>query len=84
MNLSAPASYQCGSRGAKQSVMIRRIAVAFVTFISLIVPSALLMAMLAAPARPQPIERAQDLGRLDNDVARTRTAIAANCSTASY
>jgi hypothetical protein len=66
--------------------MIRRFAVAFVTFIGLIVPSALLMAMLAAPTRPLPqlIERAQALGRLDNDVARTDTAIAANCIQTSY
>ncbi len=37
--------------------MLKRFVVAFFAFIGLIVPTALLMAMLVAPARPAPLER---------------------------
>ncbi len=44
-----------GSQGDR--VVLKRFVVAFVAFIGLIVPSALLLAMLAAPAYPAPLER---------------------------
>ena len=37
--------------------MLKRFVVAFVAFIALIVPGALLLAMLASPASPAPLER---------------------------
>jgi len=37
--------------------VLKRFVVAFVAFIALIVPTALLMAMLVAPASPAPLER---------------------------
>ncbi|HYA05093.1 MAG TPA: hypothetical protein VEF90_04315 [Xanthobacteraceae bacterium] len=37
--------------------MAKRFLIAFVTFIGLIIPLALLLAMLAAPARPAAMER---------------------------
>ena len=37
--------------------MLKRFVVAFVDFVGLIVPTALLLAMLAAPATPAPRER---------------------------
>ena len=37
--------------------MLKRFVAAFFTFIGLIVPAALLLAMLAAPASPAPLER---------------------------
>lgn len=60
--------------------MVRRFAVAFVTFIGLIVPLALLLAMLAAPARPQPEERPG----CARNLAQTGAGVAANYSAASY
>ena len=37
--------------------MLKRFVVAFVAFVGLIVPTTLLLAMLAAPATPAPLER---------------------------
>jgi hypothetical protein len=38
-------------------IVLKRFVVAFFTFIGLIVPAALLLALLAAPATPQPLEQ---------------------------
>ena len=47
--------------------MLRRFVFAFIAFVGLIVPGALLLALLAAPAQPAPIEQASCARMLNAD-----------------
>jgi hypothetical protein len=53
--------------------MARRFIIAFVAFVALIVPSAFTLALLAAPAKPAPIERPG----CDRNLAETMAGVAA-------
>jgi hypothetical protein len=53
--------------------VLKRFVLAFLAFIALIVPAALLLALLAAPARPQPVER----NGCEQNVADSMASVAA-------
>ena len=74
MNLPPASADQ--SRTAQGGPVAKRFIVAFFTFIGLIFPAAFALALLAAPARPAPLERpaATDLADAIAKVPRSRRA----------